>query len=478
MSDRIAVAQAIAALAPELLDSCTDAELAAAVFDPGLLLRPEQRIPAGTWRSFGIIAGRGWGKTTSYGPEFNRRVQSGDCRAPALMAPTEDRIIDVQVAAIVDASPPWFRAEEYHGTVRWPNGVVAEAFTPTGASARSGNFDLTWLTEIVDWHGSGRLEAYRDLATATRVRAAQILWDTTSKGQNEVIGELLANHRRDPGLNILRRGTTFDNPILPKTYLREVCRQYWPRESRRYREEILGEVFEESAGALWQYAWISDNRVHVLPSAPALTVVGLDPALSARHDADETGIAVASRTADREIYLTKDRSGHYTPDQWGEIVVEEYLAGAAGAIVERNHAGDLPETIIRAAARKRGVEVRLIADDGKPFPTRLRGTLYLRGTTSTRSKESRAGGPASLYSQGRVHHVGVFDALELEQTSWEPGSRKSPNRLDAAVFAIGELAELRWEGRRDARPDVRGAAVAQAELRRLPTAGGRGRLGR
>ena len=46
---------------------------------------------------------------------------------------------------------------------------------------------------------------------------------------------------------------------------------------------------------------------------------------------------------------------------------------------------------------------------------------------------------ATLYEQGKVHHVGVLSALENECTTWTPDVDQSPNRIDALVWAISEL---------------------------------------
>jgi len=43
-----------------------------------------------------------------------------------------------------------------------------------------------------------------------------------------------------------------------------------------------------------------------------------------------------------------------------------------------------------------------------------------------------------------VHLVGEFPALESELTGWEPGrGQKSPNRLDAMVWALTSLMRQR-----------------------------------
>ena len=44
-----------------------------------------------------------------------------------------------------------------------------------------------------------------------------------------------------------------------------------------------------------------------------------------------------------------------------------------------------------------------------------------------------------LAVKGKVHRVGTFPALEVQMCEWVAGDR-SPDRLDALVWAITELA--------------------------------------
>ena len=56
--------------------------------------------------------------------------------------------------------------------------------------------------------------------------------------------------------------------------------------------------------------------------------------------------------------------------------------------------------------------------------------------------------PPGLDEQGRVHHVGSFPELEDQMCSWTPGE-KSPDRMDAAVWALTDLmvhADDPWAG--------------------------------
>ena len=55
--------------------------------------------------------------------------------------------------------------------------------------------------------------------------------------------------------------------------------------------------------------------------------------------------------------------------------------------------------------------------------------------TASRDKHTRAEPIAALYEQGRIHHVGNFNALEDEMCLWVPGD-PSPNRMDALVMGV------------------------------------------
>jgi phage terminase large subunit-like protein len=73
-----------------------------------------------------------------------------------------------------------------------------------------------------------------------------------------------------------------------------------------------------------------------------------------------------------------------------------------------------------------------------------------RAVHATRGKQARAEPVAALYEQGRVSHVGAFPELEDEMCSAIGEGSKSPDRLDALVWAIADLML-----RRGAEPRVR-----------------------
>ena len=89
-------------------------------------------------------------------------------------------------------------------------------------------------------------------------------------------------------------------------------------------------------------------------------------------------------------------------------------------MAEVNSGGDLVETVIRTV------------EGGKNVP--------YEPVHATRDKLTRAEPVAALSEQGMDHHVGDFDKMEEEQTTWEgKKGEKSPNRIDANVWATFAL---------------------------------------
>jgi hypothetical protein len=76
--------------------------------------------------------------------------------------------------------------------------------------------------------------------------------------------------------------------------------------------------------------------------------------------------------------------------------------------------------------------------------------LPLRTVHATRGKWMRAEPVAIMYAQGKVKHAGVFPALEDEMCDFALdglSSGRSPDRLDALVWAVTELmGRGGWQG--------------------------------
>jgi phage terminase large subunit-like protein len=466
-ADRVSPAAVLAHLAPEFFDSLTAKEALVLAHAWNVWLRPEQHIEGGAWRYYGFICGRGYGKSIAIACYINAQVEAGLAMNIGLMAPTEERSDAIQIQPLIDAAPPWFKPERYKGGLLWPNGARAHVFTPEAPDGPRGpSFDLSWLSEIVAWQHTTRLLAFNNITTATRSGLKQVLWDTTSKGKNEVIQLLLELNAEDPDRNRIQRGEMFDNPLLDAAYLRGECRKY-VRGTRAFNEEVRGRVYTESAGALWHQDWISDNRRPLAPSSPVLRLVSLDPAISLEDGADDTGMVIVSADGAGDFYLEEDKSGHLAPEQWAEDAIKACATGGcAGIVIERNRGAEVNISLLRVHAEKKGMRLEKLEKD-KPFK-RTPGVVYVREMWAASSKQSRAAAPASLSKDGRVHHVGPkerYAKLELQLTTWEPGTRESPNGLDAYAYGIAELAGLNIERPVDSASDIRTAAEVHRLLR-------------
>jgi phage terminase large subunit-like protein len=84
-----------------------------------------------------------------------------------------------------------------------------------------------------------------------------------------------------------------------------------------------------------------------------------------------------------------------------------------------------------------------------------RARTPFKQVTATRGKAVRAEPFSALYEQGKIRHVGLFPALEDELTAFSTfgyTGQGSPNRADAAVWALAELFPGIVAGPRTERP--------------------------
>lgn len=176
-------------------------------------------------------------------------------------------------------------------------------------------------------------------------------------------------------------------------------------------------------GALWTEALIAAARAFRISEEKNRTVVGIDPSTTSSESSDETGIIVASRygRGEKMCYsVDGDYSGKYTPSGWAKKAIEAYNAHNADAIViETNQGGDMVESTLRLSGFK-GRIIRVHASKGK---------------------FARAEPVAALYEQGKVAHNGNLYTLENQCMEYIPATaKKSPDRMDAMVWALTELA--------------------------------------
>ncbi len=195
----------------------------------------------------------------------------------------------------------------------------------------------------------------------------------------------------------------------------------------KYRNQFLGFWGGEKPESLWKSKLIDSLRVpSVNPDELDRIVIAIDPAATSKASSDETGIVAAGvkygrNGADDQFYILEDASLRGSPVQWARTALELYYFYSADRIIaEVNNGGDMVESVIRNA------------DDNVSYSA----------VRATRGKILRAEPVAALYEQRRVHHAGYFAILESQMCNFTGlDGEKSPDRLDALVWAITELAD-------------------------------------
>lgn len=214
---------------------------------------------------------------------------------------------------------------------------------------------------------------------------------------------------------------------ISETYLDDL-QNLSARDRKRFLE---GEWQAENDNAMFLPEWWAGDGRHrrLKPYQPIDTVgfrrivVSVDPAGSSRPGSDETGIIVAGIDYDGHCYVLEDRSGRYQPHEWASVAIEAYERWKAAYIVTEDNFGKemVPNTI------------------------RMLNTFVpVKCVSAMRGKVIRAQPVAALYEQGLVHHCGTFDKLEAQleefHLDWNRTKDGSPDRLDALVWAITDLA--------------------------------------
>lgn len=380
--------------------------------------RPEQQLPPGDWTYWLIKAGRGFGKTRT-GAETVRQWIADGRRYVNLIGATADDARDIMVqgeSGILAVCPRWERPE-YKPSQRkliWPNGAESLIFTADEPDRLRGKqHDGLWCDEVAAWRYA---DSWDQAKFGLRLGAKPQAVLTTTPRPTRLIREIMA----DPA-TITTNGSTYDNRAnLAPSFFSAVLAKY--EGTRLGRQEIAGEVLDDNPGALFKRADIDKARVLRAPEMTRI-VVAIDPAATSTEGADDTGMVPAGVAMIDGVlhgYILADLTCHETPMGWARKAVGAYHELKADRVIgEANNGGDMIEAVIRSVDQN----------------------VSYRKVTATRGKDIRAEPVAALYEQGRIHHVGDLGKLEDEMCEWDPAdkSARSPNRMDAMVWAITEL---------------------------------------
>ncbi|MEM7568171.1 MAG: terminase family protein [Pseudomonadota bacterium] len=418
--DTRSIAERLADLPPdartEVLSALHPCDIEALEHEWRFWARPDQLPPPGPWLCWLVLAGRGFGKTRMGAEWVRAKAREDDARiaiAGATYAQTRAVMVEGPsgVIAISPASErPRF--EPSRQLLLWPNGATGHLFSAEQPEALRGpQHSAAWVDELAK---CSHAQAFWDMMwMGLRLGDTPQAMVTTTPRPLPFLKALMAREG-----TVVTRGSTWANTSnLAGAFVAEMENRY--AGTRLGAQELEGTLLEDREGALWTHALIDEARLDQAPQSLTRIVVAVDPAVTSHARSDTCGIIVAGCDSAGHGYVLADVSlSAASPDRWACAALNAVdRFGADRLVAEVNQGGDLVETMLRAK------------DSHLPY----------RGVHASRGKWVRAEPVAALYEQGRIHHVGRFADLEDEMTAFVPGSNKSPDRMDALVWALTDL---------------------------------------
>lgn len=408
------------------LDELSPQQLQTLLYDYELNTRPEQRMPTGDWNIWVVLAGRGWGKTHCASWNINKLITNSKDERIAFIAPTArdtNKTMVLGESGFLNTFPDKQRPKYNKAETRviCDNNNIIDLFEAAASDRiRGGNFSFAVIDEFCSCKDPQYVLDMTSLALR-KGKNPRLIIITTPK-PIKALKKLLEDAKDPANKIIVTKGSSFDNKFLPDTFVQALKRTY--EGTSIGRQEIDAEILE-SGGALFSRGNIEKGRLPktVLKDMQfKRIVVAVDPAVSKNENSDLTGIVViglALINGEPHAYVLEDASMKGTPAEWGKTVLTLYYKYKADRIVaEVNQGGDMVEHVIKT----------------------LDKTASYSSVRATRGKYVRAEPVASLYEQGKVHHVGLLKELEDQMVDYNPlDSEDSPDRMDALVWGIHEL---------------------------------------
>lgn len=393
----------------------------------GLRAHRGQREPEGDWRVWLIRAGRGFGKTRAGAEWVSAFARAHDDARIALVGNTADDVARVMIegrsgllaVARLGERVTWSRMR---GEVRFPSGATAQVYSASAPEGLRGpEHHAAWCDELAKWPSGrrGGEAAWDNLLMGLRAGERPRVVVTTTPRPNALMRRVMATRGLAESV-----GATRDNPHLPPVFVEEIEEQYGG--TRLGRQELDGELVDDVAGALWTRDMIEACRTAAVCEAKRV-VVAVDPPAGGGPGGggDACGIVAAAIDGDGIVHVLEDASvAGEAPAGWARAVAACAERHRADRVVaEKNQGGAMVRSVLEAA--------------DKAMPLKL--------VHAARGKCARAEPVATLYARGRVKHRGRFPALEDEMCGLVAGGGyegpgRSPDRADALVWAVTELA--------------------------------------
>lgn len=389
---------------------------------PGFGVWRGQLAPPGEWAIWLYCAGRGSGKTRTGAEQIRRWANDfPECRI-ALVGATAADVWGTMVegdSGVLACCPPWDRPE-VHTTkrrLRWRNRSQAILYSADKPKRLRGpQHHFAWADELCSWR---YLEAYDQLMFGLRLGLHPKVMVTTTPLPIDLLREMI----QSPEAAVTIGSSRENGANLSPDFFRRIVKKY--EGTHLGLQELEGELLEQSPGALWKKSWF---RYVETPPVLKRIVLGLDPAETSGKKADDTGIVICAVGEDGFGYVLEDASVHTTPDAWAKKAAERYRFHHCGSVVvDAVRGGEMAKGLLHLV----DPNIRVLVKGGN------------------RGKRAWAEPVSALYEQGRIKHLATIDQetnrklvarMEDQMCTWTDDVKEwSPDRMDAAVYALSEL---------------------------------------
>lgn len=198
---------------------------------------------------------------------------------------------------------------------------------------------------------------------------------------------------------------------------------------------------QPAAGALVKAELLRNIRRPKAETEPQRIAVAVDPSGGGR---DVAGIIGGHLGEDSRLWITDDRSGVMSAEQWSmEACRLAYDIGASVIVVETNYGGDMATRVVRTAWAELVRTGEIDSDVLCPL---------VRTVRARQGKLLRAEPIAQQMYLDRVRLVGYLLDLEHEWITWQPSDPSSPGRIDASVYLAYALLPIPSPGAQFATP--------------------------
>lgn len=391
------------------------------------------------WKYWVVLAGRGFGKTRLAAEYVRYRIEKGLSKRIALIGPTYRDVLQTMIkgeSGLQSVFPKnWtLKLNRSDGTITFfkNNIEMAKGFIYTGEEPerlRGPQHDFAWIDELAAFKYIE--EVWSLFVPGLRLGKAQAIFTTTPKASLLKIS--LLNDERV----VCTFGKSSENKSnLSDGWLESIENVY--EDTDAGDSELEGKLPLDENGSLFKQNWINENRIHgnliynegtktfaIKPKDSdeiSLTkiIVSIDPSGSSKDSTCECGLTLAGMGSDGYGYAIEDLTKPNTsPMDWAKIAIDNSIKfGLCEIVYEKNFGDQIVGDLLRKTAKEMNVKVSI------------------RGICAQKDKYQRAIPISALCQKGRIKFLGnKFHKLEKQMTTWLPGD-KSPDRMDAFVWAM------------------------------------------